>query len=939
MRGKRLLAGLLAVVLCCMPRNAVAAEIETKDLTDGITADDSYATYLKVNGADCKPDSEILLSPGSATVNGEALTVEIFDGKPGVRVESGQTASWNFAVESEGYYHLTVNYLPVEGSSGSMERHLYLDGKVPFQEARGLLLKRLYTYDNEKTYNVLGNQIQPERTEIREWTTRTLRASAGYITENLRFYLKPGHHTLSLESVREPIVYGELRFGRILEAPAYSEVKELYRQMGYAKGTDELYLPAEEPSSISDFSIYPTTDRSSAYTEPASDDKLRLNVIGGSSWASSGQSIHYDVKVEQSGLYRIGLRFKQDTLQGLSTYRRLYIDGELPFSEAASLKFPYDSAWQFEFLGNGEEDYWFYFEAGHTYTLSLEVTCGEYAGVLEELNASLESLNEIYRNILMITGPDPDIYRDYQFSELIPDVIAQMKEEHARLSTIQQELAELGGSEGSRITSIDNLLVQLEYMSERPERKIAPGLSEFQSNVSALGTWIMNATSQPLMLDAIQIAGENIEPLKADTGFFGTIVYECKRLIASFFNDYRVAGTMQISDAEAIEVWIYTGRDQAQILRNLIDNRFLKEGRTPVELKLVAAGTLMPATLAGKGPDISLGASSTEPINLAIRNAVLDLTEFPDLEEVLSRFHESAVIPFTYREALYAIPETQSFLMMFCRTDVLESLGLSIPKSWDELFDSMLELQSNNLNVGIPTSYSGLTMFLTQQGGELYSEDGKTSLLDSDVALASFKRLTDFFVLYGFPVQYDFANRFRSGEMPLAIQDYTAYNQLVLFAPEIKGLWQMAPIPGEVDENGDIRNTAVGTVSGAMIMKNTKNKEACWEFLKWWTSTEIQSEFGIRMESILGESAKYQTANRAAMTGFSWSHTDREALMAQWENVVGIPEVPGGYYSSRYVDFAFNKVINEAANPIEALESYVPTITAELQRKAKEFGY
>lgn len=122
-------------------------------------------------------------------------------------------------------------------------------------------------------------------------------------------------------------------------------------------------------------------------------------------------------------------------------------------------------------------------------------------------------------------------------------------------------------------------------------------------------------------------------------------------------------------------------------------------------------------------------------------------------------------------------------------------------------------------------------------------------------------------------------------------------------------------------------------------MKQTEQKEPCWEFLKWWTSQEIQSEFGMRMESVLGESAKYATANMAAMTGYSWTHSDLEALQEQWKSVTGVPEVPGGYYSSRYVEFAFNKVVNQSADAVQTLENYVPTITAELQRKLKEFGY
>lgn len=748
--------------------------------------------------------------------------------------------------------------------------------------------------------------------------------------------MTPGQHTLSLEAVREPVIYGDLRFYRQEEPPAYAEIKRGYEEKGYSiADTSGVYIPAESPSSVSDFSVYPTTDRTSAYTEPSSEKQRLLNVIGGESWASAGQFIRYTFQVEKSGLYALAFRFKQDISQGLSVYRKLWINGELPFREAASLAFTYDSGWQTTRAGNGNGAYWFYFEEGKPYELTLEVTCGEYVDVLSALNESLTALNGIYRRILMITGPDPDVYRDYHFKSLIPEVIEQMRREKERLESAGRRIAKLSDSTGATVTAIGNLVTQLKQMGEKPEKFIASGLATFQSNISALGTWIMNATSQPLMLDSLQIEGKKAEPLPADTGFFRTVIYEFGRFLSSFVNDYRAGDA---NGEEAIDVWIYTGRDQAQIVRNLIDNQFVGREGIGVNLKLVAAGTLMPATLAGKGPDVTLGSTSTEPINLAIRNAVLDLTEFPDCQEVFSRFHESALTPFTFRDAVYALPETQSFLMMFYRTDILQELGLKPPDTWDELFDCMLELQTNNLNVGLPTVYHGFLMFLTQQGGSLYSKDARTSLLGSDVALSSFKTLTDFYILYGFPITYDFANRFRSGEMPIAIQEYTAYNQLVLFAPEIKGLWKMRPIPGT--RSGDtVNRSSVGTVTGAAIMKQTEQKEPCWEFLKWWTSQEIQSEFGMRMESVLGESAKYATANMAAMTGYSWTHSDLEALQEQWKSVTGVPEVPGGYYSSRYVEFAFNKVVNQSADAVQTLENYVPTITAELQRKLKEFGY
>ncbi|MDD4413444.1 MAG: extracellular solute-binding protein [Oscillospiraceae bacterium] len=864
------------------------------------------------------------------------------NGKPAVRCESGQSVTWRFTAAQAGLYGLTVSYLPVDGTGGSMEINLSLDGTVPFNEARGLLLKREYQYASERVFNQLGNEITPEKTELRRWSQRTLYSSSGAIGEALLFYLTEGDHELTLEATREPVAYGELLFHALEQAPAYEEVLRGYREAGYAEtGLTPVDIEAETPFSVSDVNLYPGTDRSSAYTSPPSDQKIVLNVIGGDSWKSAGQFIRYTVKVERSGLYTLGFRYKQDAAQGRSVYRKLLIDGQLPFREAAAIDFPYDNGWQTRRAGNGQEDYdyLFYFEAGRTYELTLEVVCGEYTDVLAELNDALSELSAIYRSILMITGPDPDLYRDYGFKQLIPDVIEQVTQVKAHLAAIKESIKTLSRKGGFQATAIDNLLVQLEKMAGRPEKFIASSLTEFQSNISALGTWIMNTIEQPLMLDALYIHPADAALPRGDTGFFATVWYELKRFFASFYNDYSLAGTGDATGAEEIKVWMYSGRDQAQILRNMIDTRFVSKKNIAVNLKLVTAGTLMPAVLAGKGPDVSLGAGSTEPINLAIRNAVADLTQFSGCTEVLERFHSSAVVPFTFRGAVYALPETQAFLMMFCRMDILEELGVGVPRTWDELYDSMLELQINNLTIGLPSSsYSGFLMFLLQNGGELYSEDASASLLGTDTALSSFKQLTDHYVLYDYPVQYDFANRFRSGEMPLAIQEYTAYNQLTLFAPEIKGLWQMEPIPGTL-VNGELNYSSPGTVTGAMIMKQTQSPQACWTFLDWWTSEDAQSEFGLRMESVLGDSGKYATANYAALNALPWSYTDRENLNTQWEQAVGIPEVPGGYYSQRYVEFAFNRVINASAPAVDTLENYVTTVTAELKRKLAEFGY
>lgn len=939
-----LLALSLALPAGAPGRPAAALESEGAQAAaqdSGGYAADSYRRYLEDHPADDgQAVPEIILTADHlAGVEGEGLRKVDKDGKRAVECLSGNMATWSFTVQQTGWYNLEVEYLAVDGTGGAMERNLYIDGQVPFNEARGILFKREFTYGEERIYNVAGNEIQPEAVEIRKWRKRTVTSPAGYIVEPLRFYLTAGEHTLGLEAVREPILYGMLRLYRQEQAPTYEQAVKQYEEAGYTrKGLDSLHLDAERPGSVSDVSLYPSTDRSSAYTQPPSADKLRLNVLGGDNWKTPGQYVRYNIHVETEGLYAIGFRYKQDISQGMSVYRRLTIDGQLPFQEAAALKFTYDSGWQSEYAGEGGDAYLFYLSAGD-HELTLEATGGGYAEVLSALNDSLTALNGIYRSLLMITGPEPDINRDYSFKKLIPETVEQMGVERDRLAEVLDQIARISENNGSQVTVINTLIVQLGKMYDKPEKAIAENLESFQSNLSALGTWIMNATSQPLMLDTIVVGPEGTELPAGDTGFFSTLWFECQRFVASFFNDYALASTVEDGGMESIDVWIATGRDQAQIVRNLIDSSFVPQENVMANLKLVAAGTLMPAILADKGPDVSLGAVSTEPINLAVRGAALDLTQFSDCRDIFERFHQSAMTAFTFKDAVYALPETQSFLMMFYREDILGNLGIQAPGTWDDLFDCMLELQTNNLSVGLPPAYMGVLLFLMQNGGSLYSEDSATSLLDTDIALSSFKQFTDYYALYDFPVQYDFANRFRSGEMPIAIQEYTAYNQLLLFAPEIKGLWRMAPVPATKGKDGTLHRESLGTVTGCVILKDTDNPEASWRFLKWWTSAEVQGSFGTKMESVLGEAAKYATANMEALEKYSWSYNDLTALQTAWKNVVGIPEVPGGYYTQRYIEFAFNKVMSGGADPVETLEGYVPTITAELRRKLKEFGY
>ena len=197
--------------------------------------------------------------------------------------------------------------------------------------------------------------------------------------------------------------------------------------------------------------------------------------------------------------------------------------------------------------------------------------------------------------------------------------------------------------------------------------------------------------------------------------------------------------------------------------------------------------------------------------------------------------------------------------------------------------------------------------------------------------------------MYDFPVSYDFANRFRSGEMPLAISDYSSYNTLIVFAPEINGLWEFTPLPGTADPlTQEINNVTIGGISTVMLMNSVSGREAValgsWAFMQWYLSAEIQSAYGNEMVALLGPSAKQPTSNLNALANMAWSSEEYNNLFAQFNAVACTPEFPGSYIIGRYTSFAFLDVVNSDAEPVEELQSYIPDINVELTRKRNEFG-
>ncbi len=852
--------------------------------------------------------------------------------------------TWPVTIPETGLYAVQITYSSESDKTNSIERVFYVDGSVPFAEARYLALTKTWEhqYDPENgrfTFDANGNELRPSTVVYKKWTTQLFVDSNTYYAEPFEFYFEKGETTIALEGVREDVVIADISLVPYAGLPTYEEVLAEYAAKGYTEGTDKLHFAAETPSAVSDYTIYPIYDRTSAISEPQHATLLYRNTIGAEKWTTTGQWIEYEFEITNAGLYTIDLRFKQSDLAGLYTSRKLTIDGETPFEECNYLRFSYSTDWQVASLTDGKYDVLqFYLEPGK-HTIRFEVTLGEMGDIVRRVSNSLNSINKSYLEIMKLTGSNPDQYRDYGFARVMPDTIENMILESIKLNEIIDYLENMNGVKSQHSASLEQIAILLEKMGA-DEDEIAKNLANLKNHIGTMGTWISNVSSQPLELDYILVQGASQPLPKAKANFFQSLWYEIKMFFGSFYADYNSLGGTAEDGEQAINTvitaWVATGRDEAQIMRNLVDDKFTPNSNIGVELKLVAGGTLLPSILAGVGPDVALDGSDADPIQYAIRGAALPLNDFDTFDEVAARFTEAALIPLSLYGKTYGLPQTQNFSMMFYRKDILADLGLEVPKTWDDLMAMIPILQFNNMEIGLPNNYQ---IFMYQMGGELWADDGMRINLDSNIALEAFEDMCNMFTQYSLPYSYSFPNRFKTGEMPIGIIDYTTYNQMILFATEIAGLWEMVPIPGMVDENGNINNVSVSTVTSIVLPAGSRDPEAAWRLMDWWVDTDFQVDYSNELVAVMGPAAKNATANREALEELPWSSSEYKNLELQMNNLCAITAYPGSYIIARYTNFAFLDAYNTLADPVDSLLNYINAINKEITRKRAEFDF
>ena len=944
-KRRKLIAVLLVVCLLWSSVGVVDVKADSsKDELQDWTYDpntksdlDSYYYYIQKHQNAAHPDfqDDIKVTKfqlKEALIGGEPSGTSVYTDREGSAEglyigAKGEQITFSANVIKTGLYAIEMTYFPLKDSNAQIMFGIEIDGETPFIEANSCILSRVFK-NKPIEKDEFNDDIRPKADQTPEWRTQFLYDQTG-INGKLYFYLEAGRHNISMTFDGTPLLLESMRLKQEPSIISYEEYLSKHKQEGAVDTTKVLELTqAETYYKQSDSTLWPEYDRTNPLTQPFEYENKRINFGGGKQWARPGQWLSWEVNAPEDGFYNIGLKYKQGYLDGLFSSRKIYIDGEVPFEEMSEIRFNYTAQWQNQLLGDESGAFSIYLTEGK-HVITMENVLGDMSATMSVLQTVIDNLNELYLSVVMITGTEPDTFRDYYLEKQLPNLPTDLRANAKLLHAEAQRFVDIVGSSGTETAFFEDIAFNLEnYADNIVDLTYKERIVNLKNDISSLSAKLSTYQGQALDIDYIALVSADMKMPKTRLNVFEWLAFQWKSFIASFVDKY------EENDDSSIRVWINTGNDQFEIIKSMITDIYTPQTGITVDLELVQ-GTLIEATMSGSGPDVAIGIVADTVVNLGMRGALTDLSQFEGYNEILSEYMPGSEIPFKLEGKAYGMPNTTGFNVMYIRTDIFDRMGLKPPKTWDDMYDVAQVLQRYNMSLGSAATFANL---LYQNGGTYFNDELTEVRFDEDVAVDALNQHAEFFTKYGFPITYDFVSRFRTGEMPIGIASYAIYNNLKYSAPEISGLWEMYPMPGSVQEDGSVNFTQVdNTGIGVIMFEKTENKDDAWDFIKWWCQAEAQTRYANDLEAAMGVSARYSTANMETLRAQGWSKSELAILEEQISYLEFLPIVPGNYYVTRGLTNCTRGVIYDGENARELLTEWTIRINDEIHRKRMEF--
>lgn len=903
------------------------------------------------------------------------------------KIDYDQEAEYNVTVPKEGLYYLSLDYASVGESLSNYTVSMTVNGKQDFSEMNTITLPVIWTDNGLNSDDFIsssdtkkfeldsyGDEIAPSQVRVDKWINTKLYNNSYVSSTPLKFYLKKGKNTIKLKNVSS----NGLAVGKII---AKGAVDDTISYEEYAAQHKDAELVKEDENALQIDAVYYSNKNSidAIYGTKAKTSLTRFNIdnekLNTIMWGAAGTEVTYTFTVKKTGNYNIAFHYNNNKKE-FDTFETIMIDGEVPFKEMYNYKFaPVSSGYENLSLADKDgNNYNFYFEEGTTHTITIKQ---ENEPVMEAYRYALllqKHITDFELDITKVTGSDIDEDRNWKMTKYIPEIPEYLDAYEVMIQHIRYLLQYYSpnGNAGAILAYLDEAQEFLDEIQEYPD-DIALHTNDLtgadNSILVSLSNFTTEVTSNEFTLDRIYIYGDESQLESPNDSWTSSIWTSIRGLVNTFTSEKYATGANDEGD-DVITIWVNRAITHVDLLQKMADTEFApyykqKYGKD-IKVKVATMPDVNKLTLAiaaDETPDIALGLMSYVPFDLSSRGALYDLSQFPDFWTVARRFPTGAFVSYVYNEAMYAIPETTDFNAVIYRTDIFSQLGIECPDTWDELLDILPTLQRYGMNfyhnislgtTGYKWFYQTAPMIL-QNKGQLYvqDEDGLvTTGIDSKKSVKGLQLLGDLFTKYSLETSVNsFFNSFRYSVLPAGIVGMEDYTLIKNGAQELEGKWKIAPYLGtpEVDENGDpvldengkqvINRTFVANGTGGVIFKDSDKKDEAWEFLKWWTSAEVQSEYTMTLRSTYGKTFFWLSANRAAFENNPMDEADKNVIRNQMNYVTDITRTPGQYLLERTISNIWTTMVFDGTAAQVAVDEAKTDVNKEIVRKMQELGY
>ena len=262
-------------------------------------------------------------------------------------------------------------------------------------------------------------------------------------------------------------------------------------------------------------------------------------------------------------------------------------------------------------------------------------------------------------------------------------------------------------------------------------------------------------------------------------------------------------------------------------------------------------------------------------------------------EEYKKNFYSTLWNYNSYDGQIYGLPVGFTTHCVYYNKDLFEKAGVEEPKdgwTWEDLEEKAKKINEATGVKGFsfsmkPDPYD-YEMYLWSNGTAYCDKEGKMEgYINSDKALETYKMFQDMAKDgYAVATEKSGSDEFESGQTAMFVYGAWAVKKYT----EAGVNFGLAKLPSF----GTEKSASILSSSGVAIAKSSKNKEAAWEFVKYWTDEEnnksrIGTEFPVLVSVVESEKIldKPEYAPFYAMLDQSGEYTPASFIMDKWSEV------------------------------------------------------